>query len=99
MIYSRQQFADMWNEEKPGLGEVESPLWIPEHSVGPVKCEWFVCVKPLSAIRTSKELFWDWCEENLKGQCRCFSSDFMRRSEWWGFTHEEDVPIWMLKWM
>ncbi len=99
MIYNRQQFADMWNEEKHGLGELDSPLWIPEETFSPVKCEWFVCVEPLLAVRTSKNLFWDWCNKNLKGQCRCFSSNPDSQEEWWGFTDNKDIPLWMLKWM
>lgn len=97
-MINREQFAEMWDEEKPGLGGPESPLWSPEESFGPVRCEWFVCVKPISAVRHSKELFWAWCNQNLQGQCRCFSSNHEGREEWWGFTDQNDAVIWLLKW-
>lgn len=104
MIYTRQQFADMWNSEKPGLGNEGSPLWIPEHNWsdtdndGPTRCEWFVCVKPLgigNRVMIHTE-FWSWSKNNLQGRCRCFSSAV--REEWWGFTDKEDITLWMLKW-
>lgn len=106
MIYTRQQFADMWNEEKPGLGDKESPLWFPEQSWsdldddGPLTCEWFVCVNPmrLGRERDKKDMFWEWCSKNLIGRCRCFSSNYGGKEEWWGFTNKDDITIWMLKW-
>lgn len=105
MIYSRQQFADMWNEEKPGLGDPDSPLWVPEHNWdefddngGPSRCEWFICVKPIRVVRF-KKMYWDWCDTNLQGHCRCFSSNADSLEEWWGFTNEDDIALWMLKWV
>lgn len=106
MIYTRQQFADMWDEEKPGLGNADSPLWVPEDNwssmggTGPVHCEWFVCIKPmrLGQERDRKIKFWDWCNHNLAGQCRCFSSNTQGNEEWWGFTERDDITLWMLKW-
>lgn len=104
MIYTRQQFADMWNEEKPGLGDEDSPLWVPEHNWtgmdedGPLRCVWFVCIKPLGMWdrSTSKEKFWHWCTENLIGRCRCFSS--AGQEEWWGFTDKDDLVLFILRW-
>ena len=98
MILDRQQFADHWNDEKPGLGNSNSPLWIPETFDSMIiQCEWFVCVKPLK-VHYFKDQFWTWCEENLSGYCRCFSSNTDDSEEWWGFTDKTDLTIWMLKW-
>lgn len=98
MIYTRAQFADMWNEEKPGMGDADSPLWVPEDSTNNIRCEWFVCIRPLG-VQHFKKQYWAWCDENLVGTCRCFSSSVEGPEEWWGFTNEDDIALWMLKWM
>ena len=104
LMLSREQFAQMFEEVKPGLGLPSSPLWIPEEGLDDyphVRCEWFVCVRP--KIRhvydpVEKSVYWSWCQNNLNGHVRCFSSNTEGREEWWGFTDANDVALWLLKW-
>jgi hypothetical protein len=42
--------------------------------------------------------FWLWCETNLIGVIRCFSSNTEKQEEWWGFQKQSDISVWMLKW-
>jgi hypothetical protein len=41
---------------------------------------------------------WNWCNQNLQGQVRCYSCDIDGMSEWWGFTNEKDIAWFILKW-
>lgn len=99
-VYNRQEFATVFEEMKPGLGAPDSPLWLPEHSLKPDTCEYFICVGPVRPVWDDDDagLFWDWNEENLQGHVRCFSSNSRDREEWWGFTDESDIMLWILKW-
>lgn len=72
------------------------PLWVPEEE-DYITCHWFVRVLPLG-IKTIKSDYYRWCDQTLQGKVRCFSSDSEGQEEWWGFTHKEDVPVWILKW-
>lgn len=89
---------------------MNGPLWIPEtFDNKKICCIWFLKVKPLdlsSCLITDnypqgkKEYYYSWCKENLKGQVRCFSSDPTdTMEEWWGFTEQNDIMLWMLKWL
>lgn len=99
MIFTRKEFADVFNNIKDGLGKANSGLWIPEQS-GKYRCEWFICVKPVTGWRNSTEYdeYWDWCRDNMKGHVRCFSSDTEGQKEWWGFGNKDDIVMWMLRW-
>ena len=96
MLLDRAKFAHHFDEIKDGLGDEDSPLWIPEEDIGP--CQWFLRVKLLRAHHFKKE-YWAWCDENLIGDVRCFSSDSEHEQEWWGFTDKQDMVLWTLKWM
>lgn len=96
MILTRGEFSKFFNELKSGLGEPESPLWIPEQNKCP--SDWFVRVKPIGVERF-KFSYWDWCNKTLTGKVLCYSSTGDDgNEEWWGFTNRDDIVLWMLKW-
>ena len=97
MILSREEFCQHFNSLKEGLGNVGSPLWIPDEGEDKLS-SWFVCVKPIGVHRFKFD-YYDWCNKTLKGQVRCFSSSNDEKQEWWGFTNKEDIVVWTLKWM
>lgn len=97
MILNRQEFADSFNSLKEGLGDSNSPLWVPEEDTKEPS-NWFVCVEPIEVSRF-KRAYWDWCNSTLTGKVRCYSSDTDNKKEWWGFTNQEDIVIWTLKWI
>lgn len=103
-MLTREQFAQMFEEEKPGLGLPNSPLWVAEQGMDGyphARCEWFVCVRPRVYHvydPVEKQVYWAWCHDHLQGQIRCFSSDVDGRKEWWGFTDYNDIALWLLKW-
>lgn len=94
MILNRQEFADYFELLDKRLAGPSSPLWIPDED-DPSK--WFVCVKPIGVHRF-KFSYYDWCNNTLMGRVRCYSSNTEDEQEWWGFTEQKDIPIWMLKW-
>mgnify|MGYP000299996207 CR=1 FL=1 len=106
-MYSRQEFADYWNNEKNGLGNNNSPLWEAECMLL-VKCEYFILTMVDNRQEHiygtfGKQKFWEWCGDNLQGDTRCFSSgecgdNSSSYSEWWGFTHKADIVLFMLRW-
>jgi len=96
MILTREEFADEFNSLKPGLGNPDSPLWFAEEQN--IKPSWFVCIKPIR-ISERKQEYWSWCNMTLKGQLLCYSSNSEDQQEWWGFTDQKDVVLWMLRWM
>lgn len=108
MIYNRDQFID-WiiREVKSNLDifSKASPLWVPEHDLVS-ECRWFVLTKPIpfnarfdpDGRGNQKKTYYEWCDNNLQGQTRCFLSNAELSLEWWGFTHKQDAMWWMLKW-
>lgn len=98
MILTRLEFSDHFESVHVGLGAADSPLWIPEHELTD-PCNWFICIEPIALQRTGrKEQFWDWTKKILRGQVRCFSSSIDGGEEWWGFTHKEDIVLFVLRW-
>ena len=95
MILNRSQFIDYFNGLRPGLGDPDSALWIPEEEESEAS-QWFVCVKPMQ-VRQYKIDFWQWCHQHLSGKIYCYSSDD-KHQEWWGFTDHRDIALWLLKW-
>lgn len=95
MLLDREEFAEFWNDILPGkgLGEPGSALWVPEQSINNTEMNWFVEVQP---TEFDYDVFWNWCEENLRGRVLCFSRS--AQSEWWGFEYAEDIPFWVLRW-
>jgi hypothetical protein len=108
-VMSRPQFINKVNDIMRNHGvdcaDPIHPLWVAEewhdenNKLCKVKCEYFVCVDPIWDDPIVKRDYWKWVEHTLKGDVICFSSDKRERSEWWGFTHEEDILIWSLKWI
>lgn len=79
----------------------DHPLWAGEHSYTPrITCQWFVCVQPLDLLNTAegKDGYWKWINTNLAGKMVCYCSDDINKQEWWGFTHEDDAVLWLLRW-
>lgn len=107
MIYNRQQFTDHWNQllvdssHYASTDCLDHPLWIPDQTREP-QCEYFVCVRPLHVLNQEPNDdrigYWRWCEEQLQGLIKCYSSSQDYQQEWWGFTHHDDIAFWMLKW-
>lgn len=99
MILSRKDFVTHFEKL---LGQINnnSAIWIPEMGLAEFRSQWFVCVKPVLGCQWhfTKSDYWNWCDKNLKGRIRCYSSDNVQQEEWWGFTDKRDIPLWILKW-
>lgn len=91
-VLTRKEFSEYFNKLGHGLGDSGSILW--EADRGYPRCQYFISVKPISM--PSSDEYWDWCEKNLKGHVRCFSSNC--EIEYWGFTDKNDILWWLLKW-
>ncbi len=99
MILTREQFVDWWDQVVPEnpANRPDHPLWIPETEMRPGPASsWFV---KASCRRTGQPDYWSWCDANLEGIVRCYMLDEEADAEWWGFTNQKDMVIWMLKWM
>ena len=102
-ILTRQEFSDYFNnlETDKELGGPDSPLWEAECDIP--NCQWFVKVRPLNISGKRhgyKNSYWNWCNKNLNGATRCFSSDTdPEGDEWWGFTDKNDIVLWILRWL
>lgn len=98
MILDRQQFADHMESSMPGMGDHQSPLWIPEQLHG-TRFEWFLRFE-MTPRQTDE--FWDFAHNCLSGKIGCFSSGMSTHTsefwEWWGFTHKDDIPVFVLRW-
>jgi len=97
-VLTRSEFIDYFRKLDYRIDGTDPlcPLWVPEEEDN-ITCHWFVQVPPLG-MRKIKSGYYRWCHYALQGQVRCFSSDLEAREEWWGFTVERDITIWMLKW-
>ena len=100
-MISRRTFVKKINAVHPGLCAVGGPMWITE--IASQQAKWFICVRPLNIYETTSN-FWDWCDHNLHGKVRCYSSTGGNsfddiNEEWWGFTHKEDIVWWKLRWI
>lgn len=97
MILSRTDFAVYFNTIQPGLGDDDSPLWIPEEGLVMNQSHWFCSIRPI-VDTIDKAEFHQWNREHLQGKVRCYSSNSDDKIEWWGFNDYNDILIWMLKW-
>lgn len=100
-VITREEFIAWWDQlvpENPANRE-DHPLWTPETDINPgPPSQWFV--KNYNKHEATNIEFWAWCDFNLHGQVRCYmqndrEDDFW---EWWGFTDQRDIVVWMLKW-
>ena len=110
MVKNRAEFIQWVIDNVPrgdALSDPDSVLWNPEKGYGkPIYMNWFVCVKPIAfdlryfpdGRGNDKGIYWAWCNNVMQGDLRCFMSNDNRQQEWWGFTHEQDIPVWLLKW-
>lgn len=76
----------------------QAPLWSYERFRGK-QCEWFAevdCIFYPGIPYQEQQNFWSWCEQHCQGQVFCYSSSADR--ELWGFTCENDITFWVLKW-
>ena len=97
MILTRSQFKDYFDSIDPRVTVPGGPLWIPESFDNKkIRCGWFVQVRPVEL--GDRVEYWSWCRSALDGELRCFSCNNEDQEEWWGFTHQRDIPYWLLKW-
>lgn len=95
MILSRQEFADHFEQMKPGLGAEDSPLWNAEYMLLESERSQFFVMLSKSIVFEGIEEFHDWKDECLKGKVRCYSSGHV---EWWGFQYSDDITPFILRW-
>ena len=94
-VLNRQQFRELWNNYKSGLGDWGSPLWDADYSTGK-KSRYFVAIKP---IRSNDHYeFRVWASKYCAGQILCYSVDDINEVAWYGFSHRSDIPLFLLKW-
>lgn len=100
MMLTRLEFANHFNQIKPGLGKPTGSLWIPEDYLAKNRRYWFVCVPPLKISRQGRSLeYYTWCKDNLSSSPLCYSTNDFDNTEWWGFKNRNDIMFWMLKWV
>lgn len=94
MILTREEFADYFGK-LIGYENVtdNNPIWIPELRERK-QCAVFVSIPSLKYDQL--ETFRQWVRENCLGSVMCFSSS--ESTDWFGFTHEPDVVLWLLRW-
>lgn len=98
MILSREEFVKYASLHIPdyGAGNPDSPFWFGEAS-GASPSEWFLCIDTISwGDNDFCDEFWAWCDQHCQGQVRCHASG--EDLDWWGFTHREDIELWILRW-
>ncbi len=100
---TRDDFKILMEDHYPT--DEESPLWIPEFmgpGAGSIHCEWFIqvpCLMLGANKKTSRSDYWSWCSEHLEGYVRCFVSNPDLNYDFWGFTNQQDITLWTLKWV
>ncbi len=100
-IQSRDQFKHWIRTQfhEKNMDHENSAVWIPEHDLDGVKCQWFVTTSCILQKKYFKVDYWLWCKENLKGPVRCFWSNPEEDQECWGFADRDDIFIWILRWL
>ena len=97
-MLNRKQFRQHWDAIDPKLTRDGGPLWVMENYADNRPSRWFVQIPRPREDWTDdkKNQYWSWCHRHCAGQILCYScSD---DHEWWGFTHQADIMLWMLKW-
>jgi len=105
---NRDEFIVAMNKiirnEKNDCADPNHVLWYAEKFSKDYRiyCKWFVCVTPIDTTyhkdNWPQTSYWPWVGATLKGDIACFSSDTNEKEEWWGFTDQADMTMWMLKW-
>ena len=100
-MITREEFIAWWDKLVPEnpANRPDHPLWIPETQLKPgPPSQWFVQHYYKEELDNGE--YWTWCNANLRGQARCYMQNEEEGNcwEWWGFTDQQDVVLWMLKW-
>ncbi len=77
------------------VSDESHPMWEVEHG-NPEKCQFFCSVK--GNKETINKEYWDWIEQTMTGSVIRFLYDDVNHSDLWGFSNQEDVTMWLLKW-
>jgi hypothetical protein len=108
---NRDEFIVAMNKiirnEKNDCADEDHVLWNAEKfsKKHRVRCKWFVCVCPIDTeykyhpTGAEDESYWPWIGKTLTGEIVCYSSDPTEKEEWWGFTEQNDITLWALKWV
>ena len=91
-VIDREAFRAHFDWLHAGMGDDDSPLWIPEQDRAPSK--WFMFV-PQGGWDSDD--FWPWCRQHCQGHVLCYSAS--EDGAWWGFECQEDMVLWSLKWV
>lgn len=89
-VLTRQEFIQYFNSLCEGLGDPNSPLWAQEEYFN-IRSQWFVCVSPIKHNIEHQEWIKKYCSKVM-----CYSSG--DEEEWWGFTHHNEIMLWLLRW-
>jgi len=96
MLANREEFAGWFNNVEAGFGDPDSPLWEAERDLATTP-QWFLLLSHSVGVNTyGKAEYWEWCHKNMRGKTRCYSSS--DTEEWWGFTNQDDIMLWVLRW-
>jgi hypothetical protein len=98
MMLNRKQFKQHWDAINPKLACDGGPLWVMENYADNRPSRWFVQIPRPREDWTDdkKNQYWSWCHRHCAGQILCYSYGDDR--EWWGFTHQADIVLWLLRW-
>ena len=100
MILTREEFSDYFNQEHPGLGAASSALWEPEcYEPDARPSRWFLYARSVQIQNPDwdKAGYWGWVRDHCQGQVLCYSLDDEGQG-WWGFEHQADIMLWILRW-
>lgn len=95
-LLTRSQFRQYFNNLTQGLGDWNSPLWLPEEATDR-KSRHFLSIPPIPEEDYDK--FRMWCVKHCRGQVLCYSINNEDREAWYGFTHKRDIVLFALKWI
>lgn len=90
-VHTRKEFRVYFNRLRHGLGDTDSPLWMPEQVTGQASL-YFVNIKPVDDV----DEFNRWCYQYCSGNVLCYS--WSDEEVWFGFTHKADILNWTLRW-
>ena len=97
--YVLNEFSHAWGAANMQDG---AALWIPEEREG-WKASYFAVTPVIIELNRSgakvKKEFWDWCKENITKPPLCYMSNNIEDKEWWGFNTEQDMLLFILRWV
>ena len=99
MMLNRKQFKQHWNAIDPRLARDDGPLWLMENYADNRPSRWFVQIRQQKwKTAEDQNQYWTWCSIHCAGQVMCYSADADSNQDWWGFTHQADIVLWLLRW-